>query len=116
MLDRAKILGLAKEHFVTVDYDLRNFQVHTGIAGSININLDTVRGIEFLALRAIAKCLLSAARTIGAEFHLHGVQMNVPGTLDALEEHVPGLALANAKLMALGERTRLQMDARTPRS
>jgi hypothetical protein len=59
LIDRSKILDKDAEYLVIKDYDQRNFSVHTGLAGVVNLNPAAFESMCAFALNLIGDCMLS---------------------------------------------------------
>lgn len=103
---RARLLGLPFEQLVLDHYDLRNFHIHSGSAGVAWQNPTSMTATCVLAYIALRKCLLGSSKVIGRLLKLYLVVQKFFESLDALED-LPGFILADIKLQAMGEPTRL---------
>lgn len=63
-------------------YDVRNFNVHTGLAGVMGFNREMFELVSSKALRNIADCMVSAITIVGAELrtasHVEGYDPSSP--------------------------------------
>ena len=69
--DRAARLGKDVELKVVRGYDMRNFAVHTGLAGVANLEKTHFEMLCALALQTIGECALGGQKIIGREFELY---------------------------------------------
>ena len=107
---RAKELGVTFEQLVTDQYDMRNFHIHSGVAGTSFQNTETMTATCALAYPVINTCLLGATRIIGDVLRLHRVVQNFFVSLRNLEE-LAGYILADVKLQMRGEPSRITYEA-----
>src|SRR5713226_5012402 len=73
LVDRSKKLDKDIEYLVMKDYDRRNFYVHTGLAGILNLDKGSFESLCAFALHLIADCMLGELRILGKEFQLDKV-------------------------------------------
>jgi hypothetical protein len=105
MPQRAKKLDSQAELAVLEGYDMRNFAVHTGIAGIMNLERSAFEAMCAQALTNTGRGALEALRIIGAELSVHetvDVYDRILADLDAL----PVYAMADQILRTAGEAQR----------
>ena len=95
--DRAKLLDKKFEALVLHRYDMRNFAVHTGLAGVMNLDKKTFEAMAAMSLNGIADCMLGELRIIGHELEMPQDVPHYFRLVKMLEEVRPH-ALANALL------------------
>ena len=103
---RAKALGPRFEQLVVDQYDMRNFHIHSGVAGTAFQNAETMTATCALAYPVINACLLGSTRIVGETLKLHRVVQNFFISLKSLED-LAGFILADLKLQTLGEPSKL---------
>lgn len=102
---RAKELDATIELRVTQGYDMRNFAVHTGLAGIVGFDKAHFEILCAQSLEGIAKCMVEILKVIGREFQFDKLIGNFWEQIEKLEE-IPVWALVNKQLTSLGEPSR----------
>ena len=72
LIDRSKPLGKDVAYLVVKDYDRRNFAIHTGVAGILNIGKENFEALCAFALNVIGDCMLAELHVLGKELKLVG--------------------------------------------
>jgi hypothetical protein len=90
---------------VIKDYDRRNFAVHTGLAGILNLSPANFEAMCAFALNVIGDCILAELHILGRELKLENAIANYATILEELDR-VQVYAFADKTLQALGEPTR----------
>lgn len=95
------------------DYDRRNFSVHTGLAGVVNLNPAAFESMCAFALNLIGDCMLSELHILGNELRL---KQAIPHYGEALDEidRVQVYAFADKVLKSIGEPGRYCVHAGEP--
>ena len=88
---------------------MRNFQIHTGLAGVTGLEQDGYVQLCGISYDTVARCLIGAFRILGKELQLHKVLDGYFGFLEQLGL-LAGYALIDAKLVAAGEPARLSVE------
>ncbi len=110
MLDRAdKLDDDAVTLLVREYYDLRNFNVHSGLAGVAGLEKSGYVGLCYLAFEALGLCLFRVLRILERELKLKTVIQNFDETMTELER-ISMWAMVDLRLQALGEPSRLQLE------
>lgn len=104
--ERAAFIGDSMELLVLQGYDMRNFAVHTGLAGLVGLTNAGFAMLFALGLGTIAQCLQTILTITEAELRLAEHIPSFPDVLSRLEE-LHALALADHRLQQLGEPSRL---------
>lgn len=102
LIDRSKRLDKDVEYLVMKDYDRRNFYVHTGLAGILNLSAQNFEQLCMFALSIIGECILKELQILGHELRLSQAIGGYDAVLAALGE-VQTLAFADKVLQAQGE-------------
>jgi hypothetical protein len=102
---RAKILGVSEELQVLEGYDMRNFAVHTGLAGVMGFDATAFEIMCSQAVQGISACMLSALKIMGEELDVHA-HVDVYDKIIAALENVAGFVIVDNALRALGESQR----------
>ena len=105
LIDRSKPLGKDVAYLVVKDYDRRNFAIHTGVAGILNISKENFEALCAFALNVIGDCMLAELHVLGKELKLVGAIGNYTEILDELDR-VQVFALADKTLQLAGEPSR----------
>lgn len=103
--DRAKTLDKNMELLVLERYDMRNFAVHSGLAGIMNFSKERFGMMCAQALERIGTCMLVELHILGWELKL---AVAIPNYAEILAEldRVQVYAFADKTLQALGEPVR----------
>jgi hypothetical protein len=105
LIDRAKPLGKEISYLVIKDYDRRNFAIHTGLVGILNLTPQNFEALCAFALNAIGDCILAELHIVGKELKLADAIPNYQATLDELDK-VQVYAFADKTLQDLAEPSR----------
>lgn len=105
LVNRSRKLDTNIEYLVIKDYDRRNFAVHTGLAGVLNLSPANFEAMCAFALNVIGDCLLAELHILGSELKLEAAIPNYATILEELDR-VQVFAFADKTLQALGEPTR----------
>ena len=105
LIDRSKPLGKDVAYLVVKDYDRRNFAIHTGVAGILNISKENFEALCAFALNVIGDCMLAELHVLGKELKLVGAIGNYTEILDELDR-VQVFAFADKTLQLAGEPSR----------
>jgi hypothetical protein len=102
LVDRATKLDKDIEYLVMKDYDRRNFYVHTGLTGIVNLSKENFEQLCMFALTMIGDCMLKELEILGDELKL---SQAIPGYDDALAgiKRVQTYAFADLLLQSNGE-------------
>ena len=102
LVTRSKKLSKDIELLVINDYDRRNFAVHTGLAGILNLSKSNFEAMCAIALNLIGDCVLAELRILGNDLKL---EKAIPKYGEILEEldRVQVYAFADKTLQGLGE-------------
>lgn len=104
--DRAKAVTPEAQLLVLHGYDMRNFAVHAGVAGIMNVPATAQELVFVQSVANVAKCLLEALRIMGTELEIpHGVEA-YNGIVDYLDD-LMAYAVSDAVLRLQGEPQRL---------
>ena len=103
--DRGVLLGREFEQLVIHGYDMRNFSVHTGLAGVMGLERVTFEMIASRSLQGIAEYMQGELRVVGHEFQ---IQHHVPHYFKLLQKlgTVRTFAFAEQALRSRGEPAR----------
>ena len=103
--DRGVLLGREFEKLVIDGYDMRNFSVHTGLAGVMGLERAAFEMIASRSLHGIAVYMQGELRVVGHEFQM---QHHVPHYFKLLQElgTVRDCAFADQALRSRGEPAR----------
>lgn len=99
---RAKMLGVPEELQVLEGYDMRNFAVHTGLAGVMGFDAKAFEIMCSQAVQGISACMLSALKIMGKELDVHS-HVAVYDQIIADLENVAGFVTIDNALRAQGE-------------
>ena len=113
LLDRAKKLDKTIELLVVEGYDMRNYAVHTGLAGVANLDKSAFEIMCAQSLEAIGHCMLGELHILGKEFELYKVIPNYWTLVDELDR-VQIYAFADKALQSLGEPSRFFLHKGEP--
>jgi hypothetical protein len=105
LVDRSKKLDKNAEYLVIKDYDRRNFSVHTGLAGVVNLSPAAFESMCAFALNLIGDCMLSELHILGKELRLDDAIPHYQETLDEIGR-VQVFAFVDKILQSLGEPSR----------
>lgn len=100
--ERAEKLGVQEELQVLEGYDMRNFAVHTGLAGIMGFDATAFEIMCSQAVQGISACMLSALRILGKELKVCA-QVDVYDRILADLEHVAGCTIIDNALCSQGE-------------
>ena len=100
--DRAEKLGKDVELRVVRGYDVRNFAVHTGLAGVVNLEKRHFEMLCALGLQTIGECALEAHKIIGKEFELYKASPDFWDQIHLIDD-ISTHAVADKKLQSIGE-------------
>ncbi len=103
LLDRSKKLGKDIALLVVKDYDRRNFAVHTGLAGILNLTQANFEAMCAIALNLIGDCVLGELHILGKEFRFEQAIPRYDEILDELDR-VQVYAFADKTLQKAGEK------------
>jgi hypothetical protein len=87
------------------DYDRRNFAVHTGLAGILNLSQANFEAMCAIALNLIGDCVLAELHILGKEFKFEQAIPRYGEILDELDR-VQVYAFADKTLQNAGEKPR----------
>src|SRR5262249_24520458 len=104
--ERAKAVSTEAQLLVLHGYDMRNFAVHSGVAGIMNVPATAQELIFVQSVANVAKCLIEALRIMGTELEIPKRIEAYDGIMDYLDDLVP-YAVADAVLREQGEPQRL---------
>lgn len=113
LVDRATKLDKDIEYLVMKDYDRRNFYVHTGLTGILNLNPENFEQLSMFALTLIGQCMLKELKILGDELKLSQAIAGYGDTLAAIQ-NVHTFAFADKVLQAQGEPARFFMHKGEP--
>ncbi len=105
LIDRSKKLDKHAEYLVIKDYDRRNFSVHTGLAGVVNLNAAAFASMCAFALNLIGDCMLLELHILGKELRLDDAIPHYQEALEAIDR-VQVYAFADKVLQSFGEPVR----------
>ena len=100
--ERAEKLGVQEELRVLEGYDMRNFAVHTGLAGVVGFDADAFEIMCSQAVQGISACMISALKIMGRELNVYA-QVDVYDRILADLEHVAGFTIIDNALRSQGE-------------
>jgi len=100
--ERAAKLDKTIELLVMKDYDRRNFSVHTGLTGVVNLSKENFEAMCAFALNLIGDCVLAELHILGKELKLASAIKNYDEILEELDR-VQVYAFADKTLQSLGE-------------
>jgi len=108
LIERGEKLGKDAEYVVMKDYDRRNFYVHTGLTGILNMSQQHFEQLCMFALTMIGECMLKELTIVGKELKL---AQAIPGYEEALASinMVQTWAFADKILQMNGEPPRFFM-------
>lgn len=115
VMDRAKRLGRAVELRVIHGYDMRNFHVHTGVAGIIGMPPLAFETMSAQAINNVADCTMSTLRILGKELDLHKSVDVYDKILDDLDD-IPMYSVADKILQNAGEPQRFWLHGGAPQN
>jgi hypothetical protein len=104
--DRAKAVSPEAQLLVLHGYDMRNFAVHSGVAGIMNVSATAQELIFVQSVTNVAKCLMEVLRIIGIELEIPKSVEAYNGIVDYLDDLVV-YAVSDAVLRMQGEPQRL---------
>jgi uncharacterized protein DUF5677 len=113
LIERSQKLDKDAEYLVIKDYNRRNFSVHTGLAGVINLNPAAFESMCAFALNLIGDGMLSELHILGKELRL---EQAIPHYSEVLEEidRVQVYAFCDKLLRSMGEPGRYCVHAGEP--
>jgi hypothetical protein len=102
LVERAAKLDKDVEYLVMKDYDRRNFYVHTGVTGIVNLSKENFEQLCMFALTIIGDCMLKELVIVGEELKL---SQAIAGYDDALAgiKRVQTYTFADLLLQSKGE-------------
>jgi hypothetical protein len=106
---RAEKIDKAMQDRVAQGYDMRNFAVHTGLSGVVNLEKAHLEMQCALSLKDIGECAAGAIKITGQEFQLY---KGMPDFFERLEEvaQIPTFAIADKLLQSVGEPPRFLLQ------
>ena len=104
--ERARAVGPEAQLLVLHGYDMRNFAVHSGVAGIMNVPATAHELIFVQSVANISKCLLEVLRIVGLELEIPKSIEAYSGIVDYLEDLMV-YAVSDAGLRQQGEPQRL---------
>ncbi len=104
--DRAKRVSPEAQLLVLHGYDMRNFAVHSGVAGIMNVPATAQELVFVQSVANVAKCLLETLRIMGTELEISQVVEAYDGIVDYLDD-LMAYAVSDAALRLQGEPQRL---------
>ncbi|MBY0495868.1 MAG: hypothetical protein K2Y23_16785 [Cyanobacteria bacterium] len=107
--ERAEKIDKAMQDRVAQGYDMRNFAVHTGLAGVVNFEKAHLEMQCALSLKDVGECAAGAIKIVGQEFHLYKAMPDFFERLEELE-NIPVFAIADKKLQSAGEPPRFMIQ------
>ena len=113
LLNRSKKLDKHIEYLAIKDDDKRNFAIHTGVAGILNLSPTNFEAMCAFALNVIGDCLLAELHILGDELKLADAIPNYTAILEELDK-VQVYAFADKTLQAIGEPTKYHVHAGEP--
>ena len=102
LLDRVARLDAEIQFRVVRGYDMRNFAVHTGLAGVVNLEKAHFEMLCALSLQGIGECTLAALKIMGREFSLYKALPSFWDDIHLIDE-IPAHSVADKKLQSIGE-------------
>jgi hypothetical protein len=100
--DRAALLDKDVELLVVEFYDMRNFSIHSGLAGIANLDKVAFEYLCMQSLNIIGTCVLGALRILGKEIDIYKQISEFDEILNTLST-VQVYAFADKLLQSLGE-------------
>jgi hypothetical protein len=102
LVERAEKIDQATELLVLEGYDMRNFSVHTGLAGIADMPLAAFEIMCAQSLNTLGECMLGELSILGREIPLPSGVPDYWAKLDALKE-IQTYAFADKLLQLVGE-------------
>jgi hypothetical protein len=113
LVTRSMKLGKEIEYLVTKDYDRRNFSVHTGLAGFLNLSKENFEAMCAIALKLIGESMLSELHILGSELRLDQAIPNYQASL-AIIDTVQTYSFADRVLQSQGAKQRYWLHRGDP--
>jgi len=104
--DRPKAVSPEAQLLVLHGYDMRNFAVHSGVAGIMNVPATPQELIFVQSVANVAKCILEALRILGTELEIPQSVEAYHGIVDYLDD-LMAYSVSDAVLRLQGEPQRL---------
>jgi len=102
LLERAELLGPEMVHRVTDNYDVRNYAVHSGLAGISQLDSQAFAALCQMALKSIGDSVLAVLYLMGHRFELNKAISGYFETLKDIEES-QYFVLTDLRLRVLGD-------------
>lgn len=114
LITRAAKISPEFERLATDGYDIRNFSIHSGLAGVAGLEKGGFETLCMLALLNIGGCVHELLKMVIQEFHLYRVIDECWDTLQRLDESA-AFILIDKRLQTLGEEPRFLLHSQPTR-
>jgi hypothetical protein len=103
LLNRAKEIGSEAQLLVLRGYDMRNFAVHSGVAGMVNLPPNALELVFVQSAANVAKCMVDALRILEKELKIGVTVEAYSDVVDYIADQLPSYAVADIILRGQGE-------------